>query len=287
MEENAIFQQKKELERLNMQDELFRPYEQPVYERVLDRPGLLVLDIGSNDGTKTVHRLRHKNVKKVIGLDRSQALVGAAGERYGGGAHGGTQFVFCACDVEHMDFEAQLRACMEAEEVPAFDVIHLSFILMHLRHPEKLLALLKAVLAPDGKLLIVDADDDLSNLAPDRYGLFEEFKQMLVRDPFAGSRTCGGRLPGILNRAGYSRIMRERDALRAGRAESRKKEQMFEVFCSYLAEDAAALRKREPGNEEYVRWETWLDQNYEQLRSAVMAGDAAFSIGIRMITAAV
>jgi len=286
MEENAVFEQKKELERLNMQDELFRPYEQPVYERVLDRPGLLVLDIGSNDGTKTAHRLSHKNVKTVIGLDHNRGLVDAAGKKNGGGC-GGTRFVFCACDVERMDFEAQLRACMEAENVLAFDVIHLSFILMHMKSPEKLLARLKHVLAPDGKLLIVDVDDDLSSLTPDRYGLFGEFRQMLARDPFAGDRTCGGRLGAILNRVGYSRIVRERDALRADRTEFRKKEQMFEVFCSYLAEDAAALRERDPANEEYVRWETWLGQNYERLHSAVTAEDTEFSIGIPVITAAI
>lgn len=269
-----------------MQEELFKPYEQPVYERVLDRPGLLVLDIGSNDGTKTVQRLDYKNVKTVIGLDHNRGLVDAAGKKYSGRC-GGTRFVFCVCDVERMDFETQLRACMKTENVPAFDVVHLSFILMHMKNPEKLLERLKHVLAPDGKLLIVDVDDDLSSLTPDRYGLFGEFKGMLARDPFAGDRTCGGRLPDILNRVGYSRIVGERDALCADQTEFRKKEEMFEVFCSYLAEDTAALRKREPANEDYVRWETWLGQNYERLRSAVMAGDTVFSIGIRMITAAI
>ncbi len=58
--------------------------EQPVYRRLLEgRSGLRVLDVGSNNGSKTADRFAHPSVAKIIGLEYNQNLVDQARETYG------------------------------------------------------------------------------------------------------------------------------------------------------------------------------------------------------------
>ncbi len=278
MEEITIFQQKQEIERLSTQEDLFAPYEQPVYEKVLARPRKFILDIGANDGRKTVSRFSNPFIQKVIGLEWNEELVQLAQDNCAD-----RRFSFYPFDVEDPAFVPHIRGIMEARHIPAFDVIHLSFVLMHLGDPAALLEKLKQLLAPEGVLMVMDVNDELSAITPDKAGRFSEFKQFLQLDPCAGDRTCAKRLPTLLERLGYRNISMEREKLVASPEETQKKQGMFEVFCSYLQGDMEMLRGQHPAHPDYIRCEKWLADNYEALRQDALSMDTAFSLGVSMI----
>lgn len=279
MKEFAVFQQKQEIERLSVQEELFLPYEQPVYQKVFAQPRQFVLDIGSNDGRKTVKRFANTHTQKVIGLECNSELIKTARTNCTD-----SRFSFYDCDVEDEHFISRIEQIMVNESIPAFDVIHLSFVLMHLRDSASLLAQLRPLLAHDGVLLVIDVNDEQSTVVPDEGNRFSEFKQLLCIDPYAGDRKCGVKLPKLLSESGYKNITLEREKLVASPTEIQKKKNMFDVFCSYLQDDVKILRKEDAANLTYIRCEDWLNHNYEVLCNNVLSKETLFTIGVSVIT---
>ncbi|MCD8331774.1 MAG: class I SAM-dependent methyltransferase [Oscillospiraceae bacterium] len=278
MEEITVFQQEQEIERLGVQEDLFSPYEQPVYEEVFARLKRFVLDIGANDGRKTVSRFSNPSIQKVIGLEYNAELVQLARENCADG-----RFSFYHFDVEDRSFVPRLKEMMEEQSIPGFDVIHLSFVLMHLRDPAALLEKLKMLLMPKGMLMVMDVNDELSAITPDQGGRFSQFKRFLQLDPCAGDRICAKKMPKLLERLGYQNISLKWEKLAASPGETKKKQAMFEVFCSYLQEDMKMLRDQDTDNLDYIRCEDWLERNYAALRQDALSRDTAFSLGVSMI----
>ena len=171
MTTSGIYQDPREQARLAAQNRLMRAYEAPVLERLfLGRSGLRILDVGCNDGGKTLERFSRPETARVLGLEYHGDLVAQAEKRCAD-----SRFLLRACDVEAEAFPEQLRHIMEESGIEAFDLIHLSFILMHLKDPERLLAALSDVLAPGGHLFLVEPDDTESFISEDPDGLFLEF----------------------------------------------------------------------------------------------------------------
>ncbi len=279
MKEIAVYQQEQEMERLSVQEELFLHYEQPVYQKIFARPRRFVLDIGSNDGRKTVKRFADLHTQKVIGLECNSELTKTAMANCRD-----SRFSFFTCDVEDENFMSFIRQIMAEEDIPAFDVIHISFVLMHLQDCALLLEKLRPLLAADGVLMVIDVNDDETNVLPDKRNLFSEFKELLCFDPYAGDRRCGAKLPELLSGSGYKDMSIEREKLVISPAEAQKKQNMFDVFCSYLEEDIKILLRDEPENQYYIRCADWLKHNYEAMRDDVLARDSIFTIGVRIIT---
>ena len=279
MKEIAIFQQKQEIERLSVQEALFFPYEQPVYQKVFSQPRKYVLDVGSNDGRKILKRFANTNTKKIIGLECNPELIKAAKTNCTD-----SRFSFFNCDVEDENFMTCIKQIMADESIPAFDVIHLSFVLMHLRDSASLLTKLRSLLAHDGILMVIDVNDEQSNVIPDNFNRFADFKQLLCVDPYAGNRKCGAILPELLSRLGFKNITLERDKLVAYPTEVQKKQNMFTVFCSYLQDDLKILIKEDSTNLDYIRCKDWLKHNYELLCNSVLSKETLFTIGVSIIT---
>lgn len=87
-----------------------------------------------------------------------------------------------------------------------FDFCYLRFVLQHVPHPEDLLKLVYKCLKPDGKVIIVDSDDQLSFCYPHS----EEFQKLLAKAQEAqtllgGDRFIGQKLPHLLKKTGFSK----------------------------------------------------------------------------------
>ena len=83
MQSQVVFQEKKERERLLIQNRLLSQAEQPALEHFLEgRTELSVLDIGCNDGSRTFSRFSDDRISRVIGLEYNQELVETAERKY-------------------------------------------------------------------------------------------------------------------------------------------------------------------------------------------------------------
>ncbi|MGN0405382.1 MAG: class I SAM-dependent methyltransferase [Bariatricus sp.] len=279
---NFVFQDDQELHRLTVQNRLLREYEFPVLRRILSgKSNVRILDIGCNDGHKTVNLFSDFPGVQVIGLEYLEDLAAKAVC-----IHGNEQFTFCHCDVEDADFPQILADVMEAKKVEAFDVIYLSFVLMHLDNPERLLVTLQQFLTEDGRVIIVEPSDCTSELIPDEENLLGTFLDILSKDPLAGNRTCGYDLPSLLKSSGYRDIILEVEAIEGRSGEFAKKEDIFETFFSYLPQDLYILCDQEPENLEYKDWKAWMELHYEALKQSICCESSEISMGLRIISCA-
>lgn len=280
MQNQLIFQDDKEKSRLGVQKRLLSCYEAPAFAHVFSaKKGLAVLDIGCNDGTKTVERFSADAVEKVIGLEFNEALAKSAQLRYGD-----DRFSFYSCDVECPDWPEKMKKLMEDKGIDGFDVIYLSFVLMHLRAPERLLGMLQQFLKPDGHLMIVEADDGASVLTPDEERLLPDFLSILSKDRYSGNREIGGRLEEMLAACGFGQVVVWCDRISAGKGEDEKKKDIFDTFFSYLPEDVALLRGEVPENEDYRIWADWLKHHYCVLKRLIMQEDSTISMGMKIVS---
>ncbi len=275
-----VFENNLELDRLAIQNRLLRECEEPVYRQVLaGRTGVRLLDIGCNNGSKTVDRFSGPEIARVMGLEYHGALAERAQAQYGGG-----RFSFYGCDVEAPDFPRRLAALMAAEGIEAFDVMYASFVLMHLKDPAAVLAALRPFLAKGGRLIVEEADDGASRLAPDEARLFQEFVRMLAEDPYSGNRQCGRQMAGWLEAGGYREIVQYPACVRAGGRQLEKKRDIFETFFSYLPQDMALLRQESPENGRYAACAAWLDRYYDELRQEALSEETTLTLGVKLIT---
>lgn len=276
----TIFQDNQEIARLAVQNRLLKAYEQPVYDRVMaGRSNLKLLDIGCNNGSKTVDRFTGENFSRVIGLEYHPNLAAQARQAYGN-----DRFTFYHCDVEESGFARRLAFLMKQTGVAAFDIIHISYVLLHLKNPGALLRILRGFLAPGGRLIVVESNDSVSGVCPDPNHLFRGFLDILYRDPFSGDRDCGAKLPALLAECGYRRIALESAAIRAGEGETQKKRDIFYAFFSYLPQDVLLLQRQEPRNDRYAAWAAYLEEHFEALRNLILDQNTRVSMGVSIVT---
>lgn len=280
MQSQLVFQEKKEMNRLRVQNNLLSCCEAPVFAQLFsEKQELCVLDIGCNDGAKTAERFSPDAVSRVIGLEYNEELALKAQELYGN-----QRFSFYAFNVEAQDFSDRIRAIMEEKQIDGFDVIYLSFVLMHLSDVNKLLVALRPFLKADGRLFIIEANDSASVLANDENGLLDEFLEILRKDKYSGNREIGAVICEKLAVCGYKDIRVWCDSVSAENGETEKKQAIFTTFFTYLSEDVLLLLDAEPENEEYRSWSAWLDRNYKTLRHLILQKESGISMGIKIVT---
>ena len=276
-----VFSGEKELMRLRTQNRLMHECEAPVFRELFaGRRGLNVLDIGSNNGEKTVRWFSDPAVAHVLGLEYNTLLAQQAQANYGDG-----RFRFCPCDVEDAEFPQRLAALMAEEGLEGFDVIYLSFVLSHLHAPEALLTLLRPLLRPGGCLIAVETDDAAASLAPEDRR-FQDFLAMLAQDPYAGDRSTGGRLRAMLANCGYGDARLRCGAISAGPGEEEKKAMIFEMFFSYFPEDVEILLAADPEDARSAQWARWLEEHHDALRRAICAAPSRVSMGMSVVSCA-
>lgn len=280
MENQFVFQEEKEIERLRVQNHLLSRYEAPIFEELFSlRNGLTVLDVGCNNGSKTVERFSSERVSQVIGLEYSPELAVKAQETYGD-----NRFSFHPFDVEAPDFSRRLQTIIDSRGIDGFDVIYLSYVLMHLSDIAKLLQELRPFLKETGHLLIIDADDAASALHPDPDRLLDRFLEILKADRYSGNRETGRTACQLLCDSGDWDVHVWHNCIAAGAGEAEKKQAVFTTFFSYLPEDVALLLHAEPENETYRAWDLWVRDHYPTLRNLIMQDETVISMGIKILT---
>ena len=177
-----IFDTDYEIERLNAQEELLWKAQERIYDSFLNGKDMVILDIGCSDGFKTVREFDRDNVKKVLALDYAAEEVAKAKANCGS-----EKFCFEMGNVEDLDFECRLADLMKEHDIEAFDVVHLSLVVLHLKNPVNLFTLLRRYIKKDGRIVIVEADDDKAVLSPDDYYL-RKYNSLLKLDPYMGNR---------------------------------------------------------------------------------------------------
>ena len=267
-----IFDTDYEIERLNAQEELLWKAQERIYDSFLNGKDMVILDIGCSDGFKTVREFDRDNVKKVLALDYATEAVAKAKANCGS-----EKFCFEMVNVEDQDFECRLADLMKKHDIEAFDVVHLSLVVLHLKNPVNLFTLLRRYIKKDGRIVIVEADDDKAVLSPDDYYL-RKYNSLLKLDPYMGNRECASNMYIWLNKAGYCSI--HDTYVYAQGKDTATKKAMFDIYFSSLPVDFEDLCIDDPSNEGYRMAKDWLDENIDDIYEYLLHEATVFSFGV-------
>lgn len=267
-----IFDTDYEIERLNAQEELLWKAQLPFYSGFLNGEDMMILDIGCSDGYKTVKEFDRDNVRKVLALDSAPEAVSKAKANCGN-----EKFCFEMGNVEDADFEDRLIDLMKKYDIEAFDVVHLSLVVLHLKDPVRVLSILKKYIGKGGRIVIVEADDDKAALSPDDYYL-RKYNSLLKIDPYMGNRECANNMYIWLYQAGYHNIKDSYAFVQSGDMETKKV--MFNIYFSSLPVDFEDLCIDDPSNEDYRMAKDWLDENIDDIYEYLLHEATVFSFGV-------
>ena len=267
-----IFDTDYEIERLNAQEELLWKAQERAYDSFLNGKDMVILDIGCSDGFKTVREFDRDNVKKVLALDYAAEAVAKAKANCGS-----EKFCFEMGNVEDADFEDRLIDLMKKHDIEAFDVVHLSLVVLHLKDPVRVLSILKKYIGKGGRIVIVEADDDKAVLSPDDYYL-RKYNSLLKLDPYMGNRECASNMYIWLNKAGYCSI--HDTYVYAQGKDTATKKAMFDIYFSSLPVDFEDLCIDDPSNEGYRMAKDWLDENIDNIYEYLLQEKTVFSFGV-------
>ena len=280
MRKQAVFKDSKEIKRLRIQNALLKEYEMPGLKKLFEeRHHLNVLDIGCNDGGKTVDRFSNESVSQVIGVEYNRDLAAKAMKD-----HGNDKFFFIHANAEDEEFGLKLKDAMRERGIDAFDIIYMSCVLMHLNDPTDLLNRLSYFLRDTGSFVIIEMNDDISHMNPDPEGLVTEFLSMLKEDKYAGVRSGGGTLISLLEKSGHADFDIWADGIGAGKTERDKKERIFQTYFSFFPEDLLILLEEEPDNEKYLNWKKWLDINFSELKHTILNDKTEIFMGTTVLS---
>lgn len=133
-------------------------------------------------------------------------------------------------------------------------------------------------------IFITESNDRISTLAPDEKNLLGQFLDILKEDKYAGKRETGQPCPGWLTNCGYDLSMSGARGFPLPKANSSKKEDIFQTFFSYLPEDVEILLAEEPDNRKYQDWQNWLKKNYEELQQLILSEESEITMGMQILS---
>lgn len=277
------FDDEKERRRLQIQEELTRAIEVAEYEKIeREYDELIVLDLSFVTADSIMAKLENcQKVAKLIGIESDEKSVEYANERYG---EQGKRVFYCM-DMESEGFEAALDKVMSENGVTEFNVINLSWVLMNLRSPFKLLKILRKRLSKNGTVFVKDIDDAYNIAYPDENGYFERAVEICNRDELSGYRRSGRQVYTLLYRAGFKKTQLNRLCITTAEMDSDQRSNLFETYFSFVREDLRVLAEKYPDDKRVAADLEWYENVYDDMEELFQDDAFYFSFGVMLFTA--
>lgn len=204
----SVFEKtKNEQDRLNLQTKYGNAFTTNVLESVfsdLDDDNV-VFDLGCFNGssTKTFFKDYESKCKKIIGIDFVESAIEEANKDTRNG-----KYKFLFADLESSKLESVLKDCLDSENKKFVDVIFISYVMLHLQNPQKLLKTVSKFSNENTIIIIKDAEDALKICHPHNEILQEEIELYAkIRNMSRFSdRFIGRKIPKMLMDAGFKNI---------------------------------------------------------------------------------
>lgn len=186
-----------ELDRLGLQHEFWSSRTSALWERAAIRQGDSVLDIACGPGFATFELARLVGRSgRVVGVDQAEMYLDYI--RAVAAASGASNI-----ELHHADVH-DLRAALG--DAPRFDAAYARWVLCFVRDPETVVAQAASLLKPGGRLIVQDYFNYRTMAPAPKHPIFERVigaVEQSWRDR-GGDPDIGGRLPGMMRRAGLT-----------------------------------------------------------------------------------
>ena len=183
-----------------------------------------ILDIGCADGSGVMLKLHNNEYKNFCGIDINPVEIDKANSTFGDDKH-----TFINCDVMKDSFSERMTQYMREKDITGFDLVMVSYVLLHIEDPLKMLEKLKSVMNPNAAIIIQEHDDGASLVYPqDVYfdNVFTLWKN--ARD--SGDRYTARKIPILLKEAGFSNITIKESSFSSVDFHEEYKEALWDFF---------------------------------------------------------
>lgn len=194
------------------------------------------------------------------------------------------------CDTfyESSDFEEYDRLC-DTSGIPSlkFNVAIIHMTIPFLRDPKEFLRRVKSELAENGKIIIIDYDIGITQIAPDESGVFNEAKSIYTSVNAFGSAYSGREIRKYLRQVGFQNITLEHAGSFSLKMDYENKRQAFIDFYNILSSKFSCLLKKFPNEVDFANKLTWYEEHHDQLESEFLEEDSVYLPGYMIWTATV
>ena len=274
---------KKEIRRLKIQQDLMIDFDCEVYRRVCDSyEELRVLDIGSNTGAFVMDRIVSCcKVTKLVGLEYDRGFVDSSNEAYGVPG----KIRFFEQNVEDEDFADRLEEYMEQMDVDSFNVVNISMLILHLKSPFKMLKAIRRYLEKGATIIVKDIDDGFNVAYPDEDGSIQRIYNICKKSRTSGYRNSGRQIYTLLMRSGYRDVRFEKMGISTPGMDYEKRSALFDTYFSFILEELKIYVRQHPDDKRAVKDLEWYDRIYEDLEARFQDDNFFFNLGFVLFTA--
>lgn len=274
---------KKEIRRLKIQQDLMIDFDRDVYRRVCDSyDELRVLDIGSNTGAFVMDRIVScGKVEKLVGLEYNRGFVDSSNRAYS--VEGKIQFF--EQNVEDEDFAERLEGYMEQMDIENFNVVNISMLILHLKSPYKMLKAIRRYLAKGATVIVKDIDDGFNVAYPDEDGSIQRIYKICKASRTSGYRNSGRQIYTLLMRSGYRDVRFEKMGISTPGMDYEQRSALFDTYFSFILEELKIYVRQHPDDKRAVKDLEWYDRIYEDLEARFQDDNFFFNLGFVLFTA--
>ena len=277
---NEIYDDIDEKIRLDVQNRLLKDFEISVLNSVSDDfSGFNVLDIGCNRGNRFCSLFEGYPIRKGIGIDINPELVKEANAN-----HGSDVFGFYCLDAESPDFVRNMVPVLKENSILHFDIICISYVLLHLKDPQKLLKKIRGFLADNGTIIITEPDDKASFMTADNEDNFSHMLKILDEDPFSGNRDFAYTLDRVAEESGYEIAETFPVLLRGSGKAAEQKRDVYNVFFSFLSADMKLLCESTEDNAVFSDHGRWIENHEEYFEAKLRSEECEIAAGVMIKT---
>ena len=273
-----------ELKRLKVQEKILHKFDGNLYsDYSKDFEELNVLDLGCNDGSYMIESL--KNIGKkytLLGLDFNKASILKAQTTVQE-----ENRIFKYANVEHEDeLDEAINSYLIEKNLPGFNIVNMSFLLLHLSNPELLLKRLRKYLVKGGYVLIKDVDDNFEVAYPDVNGHFEKLKELSIADSkLGGYRLTGRQIPYMLSKTGYKDVELIKQGINTLGMDYDEKEEFFDMRFGYFEEVYTTLSKENPNDKYAASGLAFIKEHYNEIEEEFTEDHFFFNFGVVLFAA--
>jgi len=263
--------------RLAKQDELIANRNKKTLDAIFENEIGLVLDVGCSDGTLITKFLDGRNYGHLLGVDHNEDVVEKANSEH---SDNGRNY-YLSCDIESDDFELLLKGYLIENEAEGFDLVTVSFVLLHLKHPERVLSAIRKCMRKGGKILINEVDDATSVAHPWDDFFADAFYVWRYSNE-SGDRFMARKIPGLLKRCGFENVDIVSTAATTADEGGRFAKLLWDIFFNVNYWSASS-------ENDYVRpdaYERYLEckKAYRQYEEKFNDGEIFLTLGFWIIT---
>lgn len=159
-----------------------------------------ILDVGCSDGSGVMLKIKNTTYRNFCGIDINPDEIGKANQVFGDNKH-----TFINCDVLDGSFSDHIAQYMREKDIIGFDLVIVSYVLLHTEDPTELLKRIGSVMNPGAAIIIQDHDDGASLVYP-QHEYFDNVFTLWKNARDSGDRNFGRKIPSLLRDAGFCNI---------------------------------------------------------------------------------